>query len=67
MIRSAKLKIVVDYAHTPAADVLPQLLDMLNVEVVPLNARIDANKVSISQEEFRSRTQSVGDHHRRAA
>ena len=53
-IRSARFKIVVDYAHAPAADVLPQLLDELNVEVVPLNARIDANKVSILQEEFRA-------------
>ena len=57
-IRSAKRKIVVDYAHAPAADVLPQLLDALNVEVVPLNARIDANKAAISQAEFRAeRTQ----------
>jgi len=53
VIWNAHTKIVVDYAHAPAADVLPQLLDRLNVEVVPLNARIDANKVAISQEEFR--------------
>ena len=53
-IRDAGLKIVVDYAHAPAADVLPNLLDTLNVEVVPLNARVDPNKVSISHEEFRA-------------
>ncbi len=52
-IWNAHTKIVVDYAHAPAAEVLPQLLDLLNVEVVPLNARIDANKVAISQDEFR--------------
>jgi mannose-1-phosphate guanylyltransferase/phosphomannomutase len=34
--------------------VLPQLLEQLNIEVVPLNARIDANKISLSQEEFRA-------------
>lgn len=51
-IWNAKRKIVVDYAHAPAAEVLPQLLDMLNVEVVPLNARVDANKVAITQDEF---------------
>ncbi len=57
-IRSAKPKIVVDYAHATAAEVLPQLLDALNVEVVPLNARIDANKAAISQADFRAeRTQ----------
>jgi mannose-1-phosphate guanylyltransferase/phosphomannomutase len=53
-IRNARTKIVVDYAHASAAEVLPQLLDLLNIEVVPLNARIDANKVAISQEEFRA-------------
>jgi mannose-1-phosphate guanylyltransferase / phosphomannomutase len=52
-IRAAAFKIVVDYAHAPAVEVLPQLLEQLNVEVVPLNARIDANKISLSQEEFR--------------
>ena len=51
-VRSADYKIVVDYAHAPAADVLPDLLERLNVEVVPLNARIDANKMSLLQEEF---------------
>ncbi len=53
-IRAAKLRIVVDYAHAPAADVLADLLDHLNVDVVPLNARIDANKISLTQEEFRA-------------
>lgn len=58
VVRDARLKIVVDYAHAPTVDVLPQLLDTLNVEVVPLNARIDANRVSILQEELRdARTQ----------
>jgi len=30
------------------------LLDHLNVDVVPLNARIDPNKISLTQEEFRA-------------
>ena len=51
-IWNRKCKIVADYAHAPAAEVLPQLLDMLNIEAVPLNARVDTNKVSILQEEF---------------
>ncbi len=53
VISNAHFKIVADFAHAPAADILPALLDQLNVEVVPLNARIDANRVSIPQEEFR--------------
>jgi len=51
-IRGAAFKIVVDYAHAQAADVLPKLLEKLDVEVVPLNARIDPNKTSILQAEF---------------
>ena len=53
-IEKAHLKIVVDYAHSPATDVLPQLLEQLHVDVVPLNARVDPNKISISQDEFRA-------------
>ncbi|MGQ9491622.1 MAG: sugar phosphate nucleotidyltransferase [Anaerolineae bacterium] len=53
LIRAAGFRIIVDYAHAPASEVLPQLLDHLGVEVVPLNARIDPNRVSILQEEFR--------------
>ena len=51
-VRDADFKIVVDYAHSPAADVLPELLEYLNVEVVPLNARIDDKKIALSQEQF---------------
>ena len=51
-IRQRHFKIVVDYAHAPAAEVLPRLLEELNVEVVPLNARIDPNRLSPSQAEF---------------
>jgi mannose-1-phosphate guanylyltransferase/phosphomannomutase len=54
VIRDAHLRIVVDYAHSPAADVLADILDDLNVEVVPLNARSDPNKISLSPEEFRA-------------
>ena len=54
VIRNAGLRIVVDYAHSPAADVLADILDDLNVEVVPLNARSDPNKISLSPEDFRA-------------
>lgn len=54
LIHSAGFKLVVDYAHAPASEVLPLLLDALGAEVMPLNARIDPNRVSIPQEEFRT-------------
>ena len=51
-VRAAQFKLVVDYAHAPTADVLPIVLERLNVDVVPLNARVDPNKISLLQEEF---------------
>ena len=53
-IREARFKVVADYAYAPAVDVLPQLLDALKVDAVPLNARVDASKVSILHNEFRA-------------
>lgn len=53
-VRGAGFKIVVDYAYSPAVDVMPDLLDKLNVEALPLNARVDANRISLAQEEFRA-------------
>jgi mannose-1-phosphate guanylyltransferase / phosphomannomutase len=52
-IQSAHFKVIADYAYAPAVDVLPQLLDALKVDAVPLNARVDASKVSILHDEFR--------------
>jgi mannose-1-phosphate guanylyltransferase/phosphomannomutase len=54
VIRDAHLRIIVDYAHSPATDVLADILDHLNVDVVPLNARNDPNKIWLSPEEFRA-------------
>lgn len=51
-IRRARFKVVVDYAHSPNTDVLPPLLAKLNVDVVPLNARVDALKIAMQQDEF---------------
>ncbi len=59
-IRAAHFKMVVDYAHAPSAevppasDILPDLLRQLEVEVVPLNARVEPTKVAPTQEEFRA-------------
>jgi mannose-1-phosphate guanylyltransferase/phosphomannomutase len=53
-IRDAHFKVIADYAYAPAVDVLPQLLDALKVDAVPLNARVDASKVSILHNEFRA-------------
>lgn len=51
-IRRASFKIVVDYGHAPNAEVLPPLLARLNIDVVPLNARVDATRMSVQRDEF---------------
>ncbi|MCL7453434.1 MAG: mannose-1-phosphate guanyltransferase [Anaerolineae bacterium] len=51
-IRQAKFRIVVDYAYAPTADVLPQILTALDVEVVPLAAHVEGEKMSVSHQEF---------------
>ena len=51
-IRLARIKSVVDYAHATNTEVLPPLLAKLNVDVVPLNARVDALKIAMQQDEF---------------
>lgn len=51
-IRQAEFKIVVDYAYAPTAEVLPQIMTELGVEVVPLASHVDGEKMSVSPQEF---------------
>lgn len=51
-IQRRSFNIVVDYAHAPSSLVLPPILNVLNCDVVALNARIDEDKMSILPEEF---------------
>ncbi len=59
VIRSAGFHIVVDYAHAPNSEVLPAILDKLSVDVVPLNAAIDPNRIALLPEEFEERLQQL--------
>jgi len=51
-IRDAQFKIVVDYSHGLAADTLADILTHLQVDVIPLNARMDETKLAVLQEKF---------------
>jgi mannose-1-phosphate guanylyltransferase/phosphomannomutase len=51
-IRSAKFKIVADYAYAPTSEVLSPILTELGVDVVPLAAHVDGEKMSLSPQEF---------------
>ena len=53
-IRNAKFRIVVDYAHAPTAEVLPDLLNRLSVVVTPVNGVVDAARLSLAQDELRA-------------
>ena len=51
-IRQAQFKIVADYAYAPTSEVLSPILTELGVEVVPLAAQVDGEKMSLLPEEF---------------
>ena len=50
VIRKAQLRIVVDYTHAPTVEVLPLILSQLGVDVIPLNAYVDENRIAYSSE-----------------
>jgi mannose-1-phosphate guanylyltransferase / phosphomannomutase len=51
-IRQARFRVVVDYAYAPTAEVLPQILTALGVDVVPLAAHVEGEKMSLSPQVF---------------
>ena len=58
-IRQAKFKIIVDYAYAPTSEVLQPILSTLGVEVVPLAAHVDGEKMSVLPEEFDKALQTL--------
>ncbi len=53
-IRSAGLKIVVDYSNGIASTIFPNILGNLNVQVVALHAYLDSKRLTRTKEEFGS-------------
>ncbi|NIV39139.1 MAG: hypothetical protein GWN58_59900 [Anaerolineae bacterium] len=51
-IRQSGFKIVVDYAYAPTAEVFPQIMTSLGVEVVPLASHVDGDKMSLTHQQF---------------
>jgi mannose-1-phosphate guanylyltransferase / phosphomannomutase len=52
-IRRARPKLVIDYAHGAATTIFPAILGRLGLEVISLNAFLDASKVTRTPEEVR--------------
>jgi len=58
-VHKAGLKLVLDYSHGLAVEVLASILNQLGVEVVPLNARVDETKLAILEDKFRANMSQV--------
>ena len=59
LIKKAKPKIVIDYAFGSASTIFPSILGKLNCDVVALNAYMDENKLTKTEEEFKSGLQQL--------
>ncbi|HWP82282.1 MAG TPA: sugar phosphate nucleotidyltransferase [Bacteroidota bacterium] len=59
-IRSADLKIVVDYSNGVASTIFPIILGNLNVQVVSLHAYLDSRRLTRTKEEFDRSIQELG-------
>ena len=57
---------VIDYSHGLAADTLSRILNRLDVDVVPLNARMDETKLAMLQVELPDQSPAHRHHCRRA-
>ncbi|MFH1368649.1 MAG: mannose-1-phosphate guanyltransferase [Elusimicrobiota bacterium] len=60
-IRSAGMKIVLDYAYSSASMVLPAIIGDLNIEIVALNAFINPGKITKTEKEFNHSLEQLSD------
>ncbi|HEY8368873.1 MAG TPA: mannose-1-phosphate guanyltransferase [Thermodesulfobacteriota bacterium] len=59
-IRRAKLKVVIDYAYGAAAAIFPAILGRLGLEVISLNAFLDASKATRTPEMIQQALEQLG-------
>lgn len=59
-IRKRRFKVVIDYSYGLASDTLSTLLGVLEVDVVPLNSRMDETKLAMLEGEFVQNRERVG-------
>ncbi len=50
-VRRSRYSVVVDYSHSTTVDVLSHILSHLGVDVIPLNAHVDENKIALQEEQ----------------
>lgn len=51
-IRSAQLRVVIDYSNGIASTIFPNIIGNLNLQVISLNAYLDTRKLTRTKEEF---------------
>jgi len=49
-VQLGNYRIVVDYSYSPNAEVLPDILTALHVDVIPLNAHVEESKMALAEE-----------------
>ncbi len=49
LIRLARYNIVVDYAHSPTAEILPDILSVLGVAVITINDHVTEGKIAMQE------------------
>jgi mannose-1-phosphate guanylyltransferase / phosphomannomutase len=59
-LRRAHVRAVIDYAHGAAATIFPAILGRLGLEVISLNAFLDASKTTRTPEEVRRALEQLG-------
>lgn len=59
-IQQAHFRLVVDYSYGLAADTLSRIFTKLNIDVVPLNARMEEGKLAMLHDEFKRNQVRVG-------
>ncbi len=59
-VKNAGRRLVVDYAHSVVSLVMPQILDRIGVENIPLNAYVDPRKIAILEDVFNAELQQMG-------
>jgi mannose-1-phosphate guanylyltransferase/phosphomannomutase len=61
VIKKSKYKIIIDYAHSSSSMIFPAILGDLDINVVALNAFINASKTTKSYEEFAGSLKQLSD------
>ena len=61
ILKNSHLKIVLDYNFSPASTIFPKILGELGLEVISINAYVDPNRITKSEQEFKKSLGQLSD------